>query len=427
MGMDMYKPLWGVIMDSLATKLEKYAELAITIGVNLQPGQTLIISAPITAAQLVRLAAQKAYELGAKNVYVEWGDELLSLITYQYAPLETLQEFPAWKAQGFAEMAKNGAALLSIHASNPDLLKNVDPERVAVANKTRAEVLEEFNQYVRNGIMNWAIISYPTPEWAAKVFPDAGEASPQENAVDLLWDKIFSVTRTDQPDPIAAWQEHIASLQEKLDFLNGKNYKSLHYRGPGSDLTVELADGHLWVGGGLRNQQGTFFVPNLPTEEVFTMPRKEGVNGTVRSTKPLNYGGNLIDNFTFTFEKGKIVSFTADTGYETLKKLIETDEGSHYLGEVALVPHHSPVSDTNLIFYNTLFDENASCHLAIGAAYPFTLQEGATLSKDQLIERGANMSLMHVDFMIGSAELDIDGITVDGQREPLFRNGNWVI
>lgn len=411
-------------MDSFfAMKLEQYAELAIKIGLNIQSGQVLMINAPIAAAELVRLAAKKAYELGAKDVHVEWTDEELALIKYQYSPFESLKEFPMWKAQGFAELARDGAAFLSIYASNPDLLKDVDPERVAVSNKTRAEALEDFNQYVRTGKMNWTIVSYPTPEWAAKIFPDALA----ETRVDLLWENIFTVTRVNQPDPVTAWQEHIAHLQSRLEYLNRKKYKKLHYQAPGTDLTVELADGHLWNGGGLYNERGTFFVPNLPTEEVFTMPHKEGVQGVVRSTKPLNYGGNLIENFSLTFENGKIIDFTAETGYETLKKLIETDEGSPYLGEVALVPHHSPVSDSNLIFYNTLFDENASCHFAIGAAYPFTLENGISMTKEQLQEHGANTSLMHVDFMIGSAELNIDGETADGKREPLFRNGNWAM
>jgi aminopeptidase len=249
----------------------------------------------------------------------------------------------------------------------------------------------------------------------------------ESERMDALWQQIFKITRADKADPEEAWKQHIQSLTDKLNYFNEKRFKQLHYKAPGTDLTIELPAEHLWVGGGMVNDQGTPFQPNMPTEEVFTMPHKNGVNGTVASTKPLNYGGNLINNFSITFKDGRIVDYHAEQGQDTLKQIIETDEGAHYLGEVSLVPHHSPISETNLIFYNTLFDENASCHLAIGHSFPFNYRGGRKMSLDTLESLGANQSLTHVDFMVGSGELAIDGETADGQQIPIFRKGNWVI
>ncbi|HET7616529.1 MAG TPA: aminopeptidase, partial [Bacillales bacterium] len=242
-----------------------------------------------------------------------------------------------------------------------------------------------------------------------------------------LWDTVFKMTRADREDPVAAWDEHQKSLNEKVEYLNRKKFAKLHYLAPGTDLTIAFPEGHKWVGGGSPNEDGVDFIANIPTEEVFTLPLKTGVNGTVSNTKPLNYSGNLIDHFSLTFENGRIVDFDAEQGKDTLKRLIETDEGSHYLGEVALVPNDSPISQSGLIFFNTLYDENASCHLAIGKAYPSSLEGGSKMDAEELEQQGANSSLAHVDFMIGSDKLDIDGITKDGDVEPLFREGNWVI
>lgn len=409
------------MMSDFKNNLEKYAELAVKIGINVQKGQTLVINAPLPAAEFVRAAAKKAYEAGAKNVHVEWVDEELTRIKYLNAPDEAFTEYPMWKAKGFEEMAKEGAGFLNISASNPDLLKGVDPERISTANKTASKALEGYRNYVMADKACWCVISVPTKEWAAKVFP---ELSPEES-VERLWENIFKATRVDREDPVAAWKEHTDNLNKKLNYLNGKKFKKLHYKSSVTDLTVELPEKHIWAGGGSISESGIHFVANMPTEEVFTMPKKDGVNGVVKSTKPLNYSGNLIENFTLKFENGRIVDFSAETGYETLKKLIETDEGSHYLGEVALVPHNSPISNTNIIFYNTLFDENASCHFALGKAYPTNLEGGASMSNEELEKNGANMSLTHVDFMVGSPDLDIDGETYDGKLEPIFRNGNW--
>lgn len=318
-------------------------------------------------------------------------------------------------------MAEDGAAIMSILAPNPELLKDVDPERIATAQRTAGEAMETFRQYIQSDKVSWTVIAYPTKEWAEKVFPNEAESE----QVEKLWKAIMTATRVNLQDPVAAWRKHQDNLQQKVNFLNKKKYKKLHYKAPGTELTIELPDKHIWVGGGGKSERGVDFVPNMPTEEVFTTPKKDGVNGTVASTKPLNYGGAIIDDFSFTFENGKIVDFSAKEGYETLKRLVETDEGARYLGEVALVPHESPISQTDVVFYNTLFDENASCHVAIGSAYAFCLEGGKTMSQEELAEHGSNSSIVHVDFMIGSDQLDIDGETEDGTLEPLFRNGNW--
>lgn len=408
-------------MSQFETRLQKYAELAIKVGVNIQENQTLVVNAPIAAVDFVRKVAQIAYQAGAKNVHVEWNDEQLTLIKYNNAPMEAFKEFPLWKAKGYEQFAEEGAAFLSITASNPDLLKGVDPERIATANKTQGAAMEGFRSYIQSDKVSWTVLAIPTQEWAAKVFPD----DTSEDQMRKLWEAIFQATRVDIDNPVKAWQDHSRILNEKVEYLNKKKYKTLHYKAPGTDLTIDLPEKHIWAGGGSDNEKGTTFVANMPTEEVFTTPLKEGVNGVVTSTKPLNYGGNLIENFSLTFKAGKIVDFTAETGYETLKRLIETDEGSHYLGEVALVPHDSPISNSNIIFYNTLFDENASNHLAIGNAYAFCIEGGKAMSKEELINKGINTSITHVDFMIGSSEMDIDGILHDGSIEPVFKKGNW--
>lgn len=410
-------------MEPTKRNLEAYADLVIRVGVNLQKGQKLIILANTATAPFVRELTRKAYEAGAKNVYVEWDDEEVKRIKFLYAPDEAFLEYPSWKAKGLVELAKEGAAIISVYAPNPDLLSGISPDRVATADKTAAVALEEWRSYIFSGAVHWSMASVPTPQWAARVFPDKSE----EEAVQALWDSIFRVNRINTDNPVKSWQDHIRTLAEKVEILNAKRYKALIYKGPGTDLRVELPENHLWVGGSQEGTDGIPSVHNLPTEEVFTLPKKDGVHGTVSSTKPLNYSGQVIDQFTLTFEQGRIVNFTAKTGYDLLKKLIETDEGSHYLGEVALVAHDSPVSNLNITFYNTMFDENASCHLAIGNAYPATLKDGTSLSKDELTQQGANSSLTHVDFMIGSSELDIDAERADGTLEPLFRKGNWAL
>ncbi|TKD70482.1 aminopeptidase [Pseudalkalibacillus hwajinpoensis] len=410
-------------MATFHENLQKYADLAVRVGVNIQKGQTLVVNAPLTSAEFVRNIAESAYESGAKNVHVEWNDEDLTRIKFDKAPDEAFKEFPTWKAKGFEELAENGAAFLSITSSNPDLLKGVDPERISNASKTAGKAMEGYRNYIMSDHNSWSVVAVPSKAWAAKVFPDA----PEEEQEAKLWDAIFQATRVSTGDPVQSWKEHSANLEQKVDYLNKKHYKKLHYKAPGTDLTIELPDAHLWVGGVSENVKGDYFVANMPTEEVFTIPHKNGINGVVASTKPLSYGGTVIEDFSLTFEDGRIIKAEAKHGNETLQHLIETDEGSHYLGEVALVPHDSPISNAEIIFFNTLFDENASNHLAIGNAYSFCLEGGKNMSKEELEAAGANESVTHVDFMIGSQEMDIDGIKEDGSSEPIFRDGNWSI
>lgn len=408
-------------MSDFDTFLQNYVELAVRIGVNVQPGQTLILSAPISAAEVVRLTVEKAYEAGAKHVYVEWADDIVARKKYELAPDDAFDEAPAWLTAKLQEQVGEGAAFLHYLSANPDLFEGIDPDRIARATKTLRARREPYYRAVMADKVSWSILSIPNEQWAAKVFPNV----PESERLTKLWDAVFQATRADAADPVAAWNEHLSTLKTRADCLNEKRYKALHYRAPGTDLTVELADGHLWVSGESFNEQGSMFVANMPTEEVFTAPKKTGVNGTVASTYPLNYGGSVIEGLALTFKDGQIVDFKADKGYETLKRMLERDEGSKYLGEVALVPHRSPISDTGLVFYETLFDENASNHLAIGNAYAFCLEGGKSMSKEELETNGLNQSMTHVDFMIGSPEMDIDGITADGAREPIFRGGNW--
>jgi aminopeptidase len=401
--------------------LEKYAELAVKVGVNIQPGQTLLVRSPIECAEFVRKVLKCAYDCGAKNVHIEWSDEESTLIKYLHAPEETFNEFPKWTAEQYVDIAKEGGAFLTIFAQNPDLLKNVDPQRVANFQKSSGIALKEWRSYTMSDKCKWSIVSIPTKDWATKVFPNVSK----EEAVDKLWEAIFKCTRVDNENPIEAWNKHNADLKLRMNFLNDKNFKTLKFKSSKTDLTMELPKGHIWLSGSAKDPNGVSFNPNMPTEEVYSMPHKFKVNGVVHSTKPLVYGGNVIDDFSLTFKDGKIIDFDAKEGKETLAKLIDTDEGSHYLGEVALVPFKSPISDTNIVFFNTLFDENASCHFAIGAAYKSNIKNGANLKDEELDEYGVNNSLTHVDFMIGSADMDIVGETYTSEEVQIFKNGNW--
>ncbi|TDK59663.1 aminopeptidase [Bacillus salipaludis] len=408
-------------MSEFQKNLEKYAELAVKVGVNVQKGQTLVVNASLDAAEFVRLVVKKAYEVGAFNVVVNWADDFVSRTKYDLAPDEAFQEYPAWRAKETEELAEKGAAFMSVISSSPDLLKGVNPERISNFQKAAGTALAKYRQAIQSDKVSWTVVAAASPAWAAKVFPDVRS----EQQVEKLWEAIFKATRADVENPVDAWKKHDENLHEKVHYLNEKKYLKLHYKAPGTDLTIELPKNHLWVGAGSINENGHEFMANMPTEEVFTVPLKTGVNGTVASTKPLSYGGNIIDRFSITFENGKIVGVKAEEGEEILKRLVETDEGSHYLGEVALVPFNSPISQSNILFFNTLFDENASNHLAIGSAYAFCIEGGKKMSADELKENGLNQSITHVDFMIGSAEMDIDGITADGKSEPVFRGGNW--
>ncbi|MCA0148102.1 aminopeptidase [Rossellomorea vietnamensis] len=408
--------------EAFERNLGRYADLIVEVGLNLQKGQELMISAPITSYEFVRLITEKAYEAGALNVLTDFYDDELKKIRLEKSAEEGLKAFPEWKAKGYIEMAENNVALLNLAAPNPSLLRDSDPTRVAMLNKTSAEAMKDFSAYIGGGKISWLIAAIPTVEWAQTVFPDLS----QEEAFTKLWENIFYTTRTDQENTVELWEAHIENLNKNADRLNKGKYKKLHYKGPGTDLTIEFHPKTKWISAQFTNDKEIPFVPNLPTEEVFSIPDKYGVNGVVSSTKPLNYSGTLIKNFSLTFKEGKVIDYTAEEGYETLKNLLETDEGASYLGEVALVPHDSPISNTNIVFNNTLFDENASCHIALGRALSVCVEDGKTMTREQLQEIGFNESMIHVDFMIGSSQLDIDGEKADGTIEPIFKAGDWV-
>lgn len=410
-------------MEKFEQFLDHYASIAIHFGLNVQKDQDVMIFAPIESPEFVRLAVRKAYEAGAKNVYVEWSDEPTTRIRFESAPDASFTTYPNWQKRTYEDLVDADAAFLYIYSPNPELLKGIDSARIAAWQKANAAANKKFMNAKIGATVSWTIVSVPTEAWAAKIFPNLKATE----RLDALWQQIFTITRTDQTDPAAAWQTHLHNLSEKLNYFNEKRFKTLHYKAAGTDLSIELPAEHLWVGGGMTNAKGVPFQPNIPTEEIFTMPLRTGVNGTVASTKPLNYAGNLIDHFSVTFKDGRIVDYTAEHGYETLKQIVDTDEGSHYLGEVSLVPFHSPISETNLIFYNTLFDENASCHLAIGASYPFNYRGGRQMSEAELKKMGANYSDTHVDFMVGGEDLAIDGELPSGERIAIFRDGDWAI
>lgn len=408
-------------MTNFQKNLEKYADLAVRVGVNLQPNQNLTINASIEVVDFVRLVVKKAYEAGARNVYVEWSDDVITRTRFELASEEALRDYPEWKAKGLETLAENDGAFMSIISSDPDLLSGIDPKRIAASTKAAGMALSKYRNYLQADKASWSVIAAASKKWAEKVFPNENE----DQQVKKLWEAIFKTTRVDQEDPVAAWKQHNDNLHTKVEYLNSKKYKKLHYTAKGTDLTIELHDTHTWVGAGSENEKGNFFMANMPTEEVFTVPLRNGVNGVVQSTKPLSYSGNLIDNFSLTFENGRIVSVKAEKGEEVLKQLVETDEGSHYLGEIALVAHDSPISQSGILFYNTLFDENASNHLAIGNGYAFCVEGGKKMSREELEKVGVNSSITHVDFMIGSADMNIDGIMEDGTSEAIFRNGTW--
>ncbi|ASA21161.1 aminopeptidase [Paenibacillus donghaensis] len=410
-------------MNDFELMLEKYADLVVKVGVNVQPGQVLMVHAPLETAELTRLIVGKAYEAGAKYVMVDWDDEAVTRIRYEKAPEDSFGFYPQWHADMLEQFAAVNGAVLHIKVPDPELFQGIDGNKVSTAVKAAAVARKKYQHYTRNNQISWSLVKAPTRAWANKVFADL----PEEERVDAMWEAVFQMNRVGSDDPVAAWREHIGQLKLSQDRMNAKRYKSLHYRAPGTDLRVEMPEGHLWRGGGGENASGVYFVANMPTEEIYTMPHRLGVNGTVRSTLPLNLNGRLVDGITITFKDGKVTDYDAVSGREHLTSLLETDEGASYLGEMALVPHDSPISRLGRVFYNTGIDENASCHFALGSAYPVNIEGGTQMSSEELLAKGANVSLTHVDFMIGSGELDIDGELADGTIEPVFRQGNWVL
>ena len=409
--------------------LRSYAGLTVKIGLNLQPRQRLLIIGPVAnggcsleAAPLVRQITAAAYDAGARLVETLWGDEALLGARLLHAPRDSFDEFSAWLPRALVEHVEAGHAVLSIYANDPDQLKDYQPDLVHAVQQTTAKAVRPFREHISRNQTNWGVVAAASDAWAARVYPDL----PPAEQITALWGAIERLCRLDQPDPIAAWETHLAELAARTDHLNAKHYTALRYTGPGTSLTIGLPTGHVWVGGRSASASGIRFAPNLPTEEVFTMPHKDNVDGTVRSTKPLSYGGTLIEGFSLTFAEGRVVDVHAEKGETVLRRLVKMDGGAARLGEVALVPHNSPVAQTGVLFYNTLFDENAASHVALGAAYKFTLRGGETMSDETFERAGGNRSATHVDFMIGSPDLDIDGVLGDGGAEPVMRRGDWV-
>ena len=402
-------------------KLEKLAEVAVKVGLQLQTGQDLVITAPVVALPLVRLITQHAYMAGAGLVTAFYSDEDSTLARYRYGSDQSFDRASDWLYDGMAKAYAKGTARLAVSGDNPMLLSEQDPAKVGRANRANSAAYKPALEKISNFDINWNIVSYPNPSWAALVFPD----DPEAIAVAKLAKAIFAASRVDVNDPIAAWAEHNANLAKRSAWLNAERFASLHFRGPGTDLTVGLADGHEWHGGASTAKNGITCNPNIPTEEVFTTPHALRVEGHVSSTKPLSHQGTLIDNIQVRFEAGRIVEAKASRGEEVLNKVLDTDEGARRLGEVALVPHSSPISASGILFYNTLFDENASCHIALGQCYSKCFLNGATLSQEEIKAQGGNSSLIHIDWMIGSNKVDIDGVKPDGSRVPVMRQGEW--
>lgn len=402
-------------------KLEQYAELAVKVGVNIQKGQYLLINTSTDTLDFTRIVVKKAYEAGAGRVQVNLTDPYFTRSFYEHGAKEEFNTYPKWIVAQRDELIERKGALLWIDAEDPDLLAGIPVNRISAQQKVAGEALINYRKAVMNDDIAWSIIAVPSPKWAAKVFPDL----PESEQMSALWEAIFKTVCIGEGDAVENWRNHVANLERRASQLNEKKFEKLHYRAPGTDLVIDLPEKHLWVSGSSKTPDGTTFIANMPTEEVFTLPSKYGVNGYVKNTKPLAYQGNIIDEFTLTFENGKIIKAEAAVGNELLQELITADEGSSYLGEVALVPHESPISASGILYYNTLFDENASNHLAIGEAYPTCYEGGRDLEEAQLESLGINTSIIHEDFMIGSGEMDIDGILSDGCVEPIFRKGSW--
>lgn len=409
-------------MPSL-NRLQKYARLSVLSGANLQKGQPLMINANTETREFVRLIVDEAYEAGASDVKVRWNDEITSHSNFKYKTKEQLEEVPEYVVKEYEYYIEKGYALIAVHASTPGLLADIDPEKIQVASIAQSKALKMWREHTMGNRTQWCVISIPTLPWAQKVFPN------EEDCVEKLWDAILSAVRVEEDnDPVAEWDVHTKRLHHNNQVLNDFNFKSLHFTsGLGTDLTVELVKNHIWAGGNEESTKGIIFNANMPTEENFSMPLKTGVNGIVYASKPLNYNGVLVKEFWLKFKDGKVVEYNALEGLETLKSLIDYDEGSSYLGEVALVNYDSPISNSGILFMNTLFDENASCHLALGRAYPMNIKGGHDMSQEQLDQAGSNNSLEHEDFMFGTKDMNIVGTRFDSTTVQVFKDGNFVI
>jgi aminopeptidase len=406
-------------------KLELLAEVAVKVGLGLKPGQELLMTASLDSLALARRITEQAYRAGASLVTTLYTDDEAALMRYHFAPDASFDHAATWLYDGMGAAFKSGAARLAVSGGDPTLLSNEDPEKVSRANRAVSQVYRPAMELLTRHAINWTIVAGATPAWASAMFPSEASDAP-DVAMAKLWEAIFETTRINTPDPIAAWKTHDADLHHRAAHLNEKRFAYLQYRGPGTDFRLGLADDHLWLGGGTTAGNGLYCIPNMPTEEVFTTPHKDRADGIVTATKPLSHQGTMIEGIQVRFVEGRIVEAHASRGQEVLQRLIDTDDGARRLGEVALVPHSSPIAASGMLFLHTLFDENAASHIALGQAYSTCLRDGDKLSPEELAAKGANDSLIHVDWMIGSGELDIDGITATGAAEPLMRQGEWV-
>ncbi|KHD86242.1 aminopeptidase [Bacillus ginsengihumi] len=414
-----------MVLPNFEQHLQKYAKLLVAKGINVQPGDWVKMTITVDQAPLARLIVKEAYALGAENVIVVWSDDEITKQHYLNQPEEVLTNIPDYKiAESEDHVLNHKVSRLSILSSDPGLLNDVDPGKVAAYQNKASKAYRVQRIATQNDDIKWTVAAAAGAGWAAQVFPDLATS---EEQVDALWDQIFKTCRVYADDPVAAWDEHKATLDEKAAKLNEIQFDALHYTAPGTDLTLGLPKNHIWASAGSTSRKGEEFIANMPTEEVFTAPDTHRMDGVVRSTKPLSYAGTLIEGIEVHFKDGKIVDISAEKGDEAIKKLVHDNEGATGLGEVALVPDPSPISQSGITFFNTLFDENASNHLAIGAAYPTTIQGGTEMSQEELLKHGMNTSDVHVDFMIGSAEMNVDGIKEDGTIVPIFRNGDWAI
>ena len=401
-------------------KIDKLAELAVQTGVSLQKGQDLLLTSPIEALPLVRKVVEHAYKAGANLVTPLFSDPEITVSRFKYASDQSFDKATNWLYNGMAEAFDNNTARLAIVGEDPLLLSGQDPSKVSRANKATSIAAKPAMERITRFDINWNLISWPGKAWARQMFPELD----QENAQRKLADAIFTASRVNSSDPISEWEKHNINLRKWSDWLNSQNFYALSYKGPGTNLTVGLADDHEWMGGASMAQNGVICNPNIPSEEVFTTPHAFRVDGEVCATKPLSHQGSLIENIKVKFEKGKIIEAHASKGEEVLLKVLDSDEGARRLGEVALVPDDSPISNTGLLFYNTLFDENAACHIALGQCYAKCFK-GDQLSKEEIASKGGNSSMIHIDWMIGSNKIDIDGVFKDGTKVPIFRQGNW--
>ncbi|NEX85879.1 aminopeptidase [Enterococcus durans] len=401
--------------------LEKYARLIVETGVSVKKDHTVVLQINVDQAPLARLITKEAYQSGAAEVIVQWTDDVIQKEFLSHAANDRLEQIPQYKIDQTDDWVAKGASRISVVSSDPEAFAGIDSDRVATFQAASGKALMNLRKATQANKVSWTVVAAAGKQWAAKVFPDL----PEEEQVDALWDQIFKTTRVYEEDPILAWEKHDETLAQKAAELNKEQFSALHYTAPGTDIIIGLPKNHLWEGAGSYNARGEKFMANMPTEEVFTAPDYRRINGYISSTKPLSYAGTTISGMTFTFKDGKVIDFSAEQGQDVLAKLLDTDEGARSLGEVALVPDPSPISRSGIIFYNTLFDENASNHLALGAAYAFSVEGGTEMTDEELAEAGLNRSQTHVDFMVGSDKMNIDGIREDGSTVHVFRNGNW--